>query len=259
MVTEFSLDSKNIVLKGWAFSPIYYDDSSVQCELILQAVETNEAIWVKMEKNPEEQEIAERYSAGQDYSKGSFEGKIKISKLDENQVYEILLRYTSNYEDKAGSKQEYVKTVSVDKFIYQGRLEEYNLKDFAAPQIAGTELEKELEGAKLFHYFLKGMWVYYDDEKLIYIIKKDLLSTEKNMYCPLHWYVNDIEKLPEPNQQYGFGNNDFFPNQIEQYSDDLNKYKVITIELPLNDITFIRTGIYDKKIGWIDCEEKQLR
>ncbi|MFW5632102.1 MAG: hypothetical protein ACOCMZ_03025, partial [Acetivibrio ethanolgignens] len=146
-VTAVKKEGNTLYLSGWGFDTNYYDENST-CELILQDTETGETLWPKMAKNPETVQIADRYTNGSDYSGAGFEGNLKENKLKEDSVYEILLRYTSNYTDENGTEQQYVRTVTTDEFYYQGEITEYNPKTFVAPEISGTELEKVIKNGK---------------------------------------------------------------------------------------------------------------
>lgn len=128
-----------------------------------------------------------------------------------------------------------------------------------APEIAGTELEKELEGTRLFHYFPEGMWVYYNVERIYYIVEKESLEWDKNPKCPVHWNVRDIKDLPENRRENGFGNSDFYiKNQrIEQLEN--SEYIVAIIEVPSKYITYFSSGLYYDNVGWSYTTSKQLK
>ena len=254
------VQEKNGRLKfqGWAFDTGMYNETST-CELILQDTETGEALWPKMEKNPEVVEIAERYTDGEDYSGASFAGNIKTSQLNEDSVYEILIRYTTDYVDENGNESQHIRTVTTDEFIYQGQMTEYNPKTFVSPAIAGTELEKELEGARLFHWFEEGMWVYYTEEKVFYIVQNKTLEVERNPKCPIHWFVQNEENLPEVRRQHGYGNEDFCFNEEGMQNLETAEYKVVIIDVPSNNITYYKTGLYYDESGWSYCVRKQWK
>ena len=244
MITKAEVNGNQLELQGWAFDTEIYNESS-NCELILQDTETGEALWVKMDKNPAVVEIAERYTDGGDYSGARFGGNIKTSTLNEESVYEILVRYTTDYVDENGIEQQYVRTVSTDEFLYQGQMTEYNPKTFVAPEIAGTELEKELEGARLFHWFEEGMWVYYSDTHIYYIARKESIDDSLNLWLPCFWYVRDKDELPEDRKEYGFGLSTF-PITLNVLPEITKEdYKVWITDIPSASSTFIETGLYD--------------
>ena len=243
MITKAEVNGNQLELQGWAFDTEIYNESS-NCELILQDTETGEPLWVKMDKNPEVVEIAERYTDGEDYSGACFGGSIKASQLNKESVYEILIRYTTDYVDENGNEQQYVRTVSTDEFVYQGQMTEYNPKTFTAPEIAGTELEKELEGARLFHWFEEGMWVYYTEENVYYILEKELASKSEPFIFPLNWEVRDVTDLPEVNQQYGFGNRTFQMYENKVRYEGVEGYEVWCSEKIPKMAVYVSTGIY---------------
>lgn len=233
-----------LTFTGWGFDTNYYDENST-CELILQDTETGEAVWPKMERKLELVEIPEYYTDGEDYSAAGFAGNIKEDKLKEDGVYEILLRYTNE-----ARMEQYVRTVTTNKFLYQGKLTDYNPKTFVIPDIAGTELQKELEGARLFHYFPEGMWVYYDETQLYYVIEKEALEWERNPICPVHWNVRNIDDLPEARKEYGFGNSDFYiKDRLDGRLESVG-YVTARIEIPSKHITYFTTGLYYDDEGW---------
>lgn len=248
-------ETGKLTFTGWGFDINYYDENST-CELILQDTETGEALWPKMEKKPESVEIADRYTDGEDYSKAGFVGSIKEGKLKKDSVYEILLRYTSSYTDEAGAEQKYVRTVTTDEFFYQGELTEYNPKTFVAPEIAGTELEKELEGARLFHYFPEGMWVYYDETNLYYVLDKGYFNDRKNNEIVVQWLFADVEKLPEERREYGFGNAGFILQNKLDTAILTEQYEMLKVELPARGEMYFQTGVYDN--GWVLKSIKQI-
>lgn len=243
-VTSVKKESGSIVFTGWGFDTNYYDENS-SCELILQDTETGEAFWPKMEKNPEPVQIADRYTDGGDYSDAGFEGSLKENKLKENSVYEILLRYTSKYTDEAGVEQQYIRTVTTDEFLYQGQMTEYNPKTFVAPEIAGTELEKELEEARLFHYFPEGMWVYYTGENLFYIAEKNAIDESMELWLPCFWYVRNTEDLLEEKKEGKIDLLTYPITQNEKIYEDISSYRVWNVKLPSKHITHLMTGLYD--------------
>lgn len=259
-LTEFKEESGKYIFKGWGFDPKNYSENT-KCELILQDTETGEALWPTMDKNPEKQEIEERYADGGDYSAGSFAGKISEGKIDKEKVYEILLRYTSETKNETGEVLPYIVTVTTNDFLYQGEVTEYNPKTFVAPEIAGTVLEKELEGARLFHYFEEGMWVYVKDGKMYYVLDDEAFPLERcpNGYMAVNWWANKLERIPRDYQPYGRGNSDFsfFDFCLEQLSRD--GYKVAVRDIPSDYATILSVGFYDKENGdWIFSTVRQL-
>lgn len=246
-MTEFIQEGSNFIFKGWCFAPDYYNAETVRCELILQDTETKEAVWAKMEKRPEIQPIEERYADGGDYSKGSFAGRVKMSKLQSGQVYELLARYTSEYLDEAGEKRKYVQVFSLDEFLYQGKLTGYNPETFAAPEIAGTALEKELEGARLFHYFPEGLWVYVNHGKMYYVLSDSFpLDSYPNSCMAVNWRATNLNRIPEDYQQYGGGNADF--NFMDYCLEPLNctGYKAAVRDIPSDYASFMSVGFFNR-------------
>lgn len=257
-LTELKIEEDKLILSGWGFDTEYYNESS-RCELIFQETKNQDALWAKMEKNPEPVKMKERYSGGMDYSKGSFRGSIKADRLNNETIYEVLLRYSTTYMDELGKEWEYVKTVSTGNFLYQNRLTEYNPKTFQEPEIAETELEAELQGARVFHYFNEGMWIYYNAESLYYIVDKELLKTGKGTSFPVLWFVRNTEDLPENNRPYGFGNNAFYLTQNEYNDPGIKKYRVWKTAMPSNQVIKIETGLYnDAEKIWILKAREQI-
>ena len=256
-ITEVKTEGNILTLTGWGFDIDYYGQDNT-CELILRDTETGESFWPKMGKALEPVQIAERYTEGKDYSAACFKGTLKADRLNPESVYEILLRYTSDYQDENGKNELYVKAVTTDTFVYKGEMAEYNPKTFEAPEIEGTELEKELENAKLFHYFPEGMWVYYDGEELYYIIEKAILEKEKTGLYPVRWYVKNNQELPEESKPYGFGNSDFYTDSpMIAYVGD-KEYGVVVIPISKH-VTYVHTGLYAMgTTGWKFQKMKQL-
>lgn len=259
-LTEFKVKKGNYIFGGWGFDPKNYSENT-KCELILQDTETKEALWPAMSKKPGGQEIEERYADGGDYSAGSFAGKISESKVDKDKVYEILLRYTSETKNEAGEVLPYIVTVTTNDFLYQGAVTEYNPKTFAAPEIAGTLLEKELEGARLFHYFEEGMWVYVKDGKMYYIAADDYcIERYGGGEMGVSWKATKIERIPEDYQQYQAGNADFW--FVNCYAEELAVpgYKTVIREIPSEYASTVNIGLYDRvnKI-WVFSVSKQLK
>lgn len=246
-LTEFKIENGKYIFEGWGFDPKNYSENT-KCELILQDTETGDALWPTMDKTPEKQEIEERYADGEDYTAGSFAGKISEGKIDKDKVYEILLRYTSETENETGEVLPYIVTVTTNDFLYQGEVTEYNPKTFVAPQIAGTALEKELEGARLFHYFEEGMWVYVKDGKMYYVLDDEAFPLERypNGYMAVNWWATNLDKIPEDYQQYQMGNADF--SFMDFYSQELSfeQYKVAVREIPSDYTSILAVGFSDR-------------
>ncbi|MFW5631006.1 MAG: hypothetical protein ACOCNB_09515 [Acetivibrio ethanolgignens] len=240
---------------GWGFDTEYYNEN-VKNEIILQDTETGEALWPKMVKNPKPVQIDERYTDGRDYSEAGFEGILKESELKKDSVYEVLLRYTSTFTDEAGTEQTYVRTVATDEFLYQGEMTGYNPKTFVAPKITGTELEQELEGARLFHYFPEGMWVYYDEINLYYVLDKGYFNDRKDNEIVVQWFFADTEKLPEERRQYGYGNAGFILENKLDMAISTEQYEILKVEIPAKGEMYFQTGVYSK--GWILKSIKQI-
>lgn len=246
-VTSISEENGSLTLTGWGFDTNIYNEGS-KCELILQDTETGEALWPKMEKNPAPVQIAERYTDGEDYSGASFEGSLKKNKMDPDSVYEILIRYTTDYVDENGTEQQYVRTVTTDEFLYQGEMTEYNPKTFVAPEIAGTELEKELEGARLFHWFEEGMWVYYTKESLYYIAEKEIIDETIPLWLSCFWYVRNTEDLPEEKKKEKVGILTYPITQNEKMYEDISAYRIWSVKLPSKYIIHLKTVLYDNGV-----------
>lgn len=258
-LTEFKVKKGNYIFGGWGFDPKNYSENT-KCELILQDTETKEALWPAMSKNPGGQEIEERYADGGDYSAGSFAGKISESKVDKDKVYEILLRYTSETKNEAGEVLPYIVTVTTNDFLYQGAVTEYNPKTFAAPEIAGTLLEKELEGARLFHYFEEGMWVYVKDGKMYYVLDKVFPIDKYVDSCiAVNWYATKRERVLAKYAEYEIGISDFLFSDAHIEELDTNKYEVAVIKVPSEYVSIIRTGLYDHEEKWVLDIYKQFK
>ncbi len=256
-VTEARIEGNAFVLSGWGFDTNYYNKES-SSELILQDTETGETLWPKMQKNQEPVLIAEKYTNGEDYSTAGFTGTLESNALKGGNVYEILLRYTSAYIDENGREQFYIRTVTTDKFIYENKIIEYNPKTFTGLEIMGTELEKELEGAELFHYFPEGMWIYCKGRKLYYVVKSSVIGERTDSLCPMHCYIRNVQDVPEEGQKYGFRNSDFnFDLQSVSFT-GIEGYKVAVVDLMSDQITYLRTGLYYTDSGWVLQKMKQL-
>ncbi|MFW5672235.1 MAG: hypothetical protein ACOCM8_08100 [Acetivibrio ethanolgignens] len=240
-VTSISEENESLTLTGWGFDTNIYNENS-RCELILQDTETGEALWPKMEKNPAPVQIAERYTDGEDYSGASFEGSLKKNKMDPDSVYEILIRYTTDYVDENGTGQQYVRTVTTDEFLYQGQMTEYNPKTFVAPEIAGTELEKELEEARLFHYFEEGLWIYYDMPRVYYVAEKSYIDSTKPLWFPCFWQEKNVVEQEE--QVLGKGLVTFPITQNERLYETIDDYRIWCSEMPSEKVIQIMTGLY---------------
>lgn len=249
-ITEVKVEGNQYVFCGWGFDSNYYDETS-QCELILKDTETGESLWPQMEQGAEAVEIANCYTNGNNYDDAGFQGSIKLSKLAEGSVYEILLRYTSSYMDEKGNEKEYVRIVTMDKFFYQRKMTEYNSKVFKKPEIEGTELEKILKNARVFCYFPEEMWVYYDKENLYYIIEKQFFIGKENYEIPVQWSTGDINQLPEERRESGFGNEGFIASTKIVPSLETKKYIVLMTDIPANYGMYFETGIYEKGKGWV--------
>lgn len=257
-LTKVERERELFLFSGWGFDINYYNEDS-RCELILQDTETGEALWPKMEKKPDKALVADRYTNGGDYSDAGFTGKLRAGKVKEDSVYEILLRYTSEYVDEDREKRQYIKTVTTDDFLYQGKVTEYNPKTFQAPEIDGSGLEKELEAAKLFHYFPEGLWIYYTARDLYYIVDKALLPEDGERSFPLLWSVRNLEDLPENRREYGFGNNGFYLYENEVLDYDITNYRIWRTQIPSEKIIDIHTGLYSSaESRWILGIRKQI-
>lgn len=258
-VSEVKEEKGKISFYGWGYDTAY-ESKAGKCELILQNVETGEALWPKMKKNPAAQKIAQRYVDDREAVDISFEGVIQSNKVKEDNVYEILLRYTAISVDKAGNKQKYERTVTTDRFLNRGEVVEYNPKEFIAPEITDNELKKKLQKTKIFYYFKEGLWVYYDVKNLYYILDSSLLDEKE--FVAVHWFTLSEEDLPEGRKEYGFGSNDFsfydVPKGIVLTKKQIGKYKVAILKQPSNKIITLETGIYSQNSGWVLKKRKQL-
>ena len=251
-ITDFEVVNGKYIFKGWAFDPENYSEN-VKCELILHDVAIGEDIWTKMLQNPEIQVIEDRYADGADYSAGSYKAEVSERKVDPEQVYEILLRYTTEIPvteetELVEKKQEYVVTIRTNEFLHNGEVTEYNPKTFVAPEIAGTVLEKELEGARLFHYFEEGMWVYVNKGKMYYILDSIKFPVENypNGYMAVNWFATNLDKIPEDYQQYGGGNADFDFMAYHVTDLDVGNYKVAVRDIPSQYATIMNVRFYDR-------------
>lgn len=246
-VTSIGEENGSLTLTGWGFDTNIYNENS-RCELILQDTETGEALWPKMEKNPAPVQIAERYTDGEDYSGASFEGSLKKNKMDPDSVYEILIRYTTDYVDENGTGQQYVRTVTTDEFLYQGQMTEYNPKTFVAPEISGTELEKAIKEGKFCYLSEDGMYIYEYNNVIYYIADSKFKFSENGLTeLPLHIFPVNKKALDEKYADAGFENRDIMFENYE-ISGDFGEYRVAVRELPNNyAIAYIATGLYDSE------------
>ena len=244
MITKAEINGNQLEISGWAFDKEIYNESST-CEVILQDKETGEALWPKMVEEPKVIEIVDGYTEGRDYSGASFEGSLKINKLDESSVYEILIRYTTDFIDENGNEQKYVKTITTDRFLYQGQMSEYNPKMFIVPEVVGTDLEKVIQEGTLCYFSQDGMYIYKHNNSIYYIADLNFPFAENSLTeIPLHIFPVDKEKLSSEFKDAGFENRDIMFENYE-LSGQFGKYRVAVRELPEDyAIAYIKTGLF---------------
>ena len=244
-ITGVKQEGKETVFCGWAFDTEHYA-GEITCEILLKDVETEETLWPKMETEPEIQEIPKKYTGEKEISGGSFEGKLKTAKLDVENIYEILLRYTCKSIDNGGNTVEYVRTVTTNNYLSNGEMTNYNPDIFVEPDIKETEIAEKIKNAELFHYFQEGMWVYSDAERLYFIVNQETVGAEQGIEMPVFWYTNNLELLEGREKNY-------IPNYL--YSAVYEEKKGIyfsEVEMPDIPIKEVETGLYiNGGQGWV--------
>lgn len=234
-ITEVQTDGKWFVLSGWGFDKNYYN-SSVKCEIILKETVSEKTIWPKMKQTQTGQSIPETYIQKKNCTNGTFEAKVKTRELEKDAVYEIFLRYSCESPEPIGH---YIRTVRTNYYLKNGEVSSHFPGNFVEPNLTGFAQEEALRQAKLFHYYLEGMWVYYDDEKMYFLIEEALDSGKQGLEVPIFWHT--------------LGESGYIPNYISQNGvDHKNGMFLYEKELPPDETIEIETGLYlNGGEGWL--------
>lgn len=255
-IENVTYESDKIIIDGYAFMS-NRDSSDDLISVFLRNVMTENEVWLDMEQ-VDRPDVNAHFTGEQEYKNTGFIAFTKRKKIDNKEVYEIIINidYVETTED---SSRDIRKTVSTNHYILNGNLYNYNPNEFDKPDMnVESELLRKVftNGQLCFYQKEEGMYVYQYDGKLYWVATEDFNFEESGgTRIIFHLYTSQVERLSEDRKQYRFDNLDFDFEESEYKDDNTTPYRIAIQDIPEEyAITYITTGIYDmeaKKSYWL--------
>ncbi len=241
IVENVGIKDKQFEFSGWGLK---VNKNIVDMKLVLQATDGSDLQVINVE-NVERNDIVSHYKVDWNYGVCGFIGYIKKKSVQENVCYEIQLIFDYKEEQTEESIQ-VSRKVSIDKYLYNGNLYEYNPQEFVQPKVEDEWVNKVIKYGKLCGYTLENdLYIYQYENQLVWMVSSEYEFLDENMYVPYHIYSTEVSKLPEDRQHMGYDNRDFYFVNDEIVIDN-TEYRVAVKELPEEYvISKIVTGVYD--------------
>ena len=102
------------------------------------------------------------------------------------------------------------------------------------------------EGRVCGHDKKNGAWVFYLENKLLWVLDKKIPQNNAEDVCIyLHFLTANNINLSIERQEFGFDNYDFFFCENEVVLEDNSEYRVAVMDIPVEyPITYMGTGHY---------------
>jgi len=234
-----NLNEREFILSGKLVKP---NTKLCAIYLLLKNARTNE------EEVFEISSIEEKESNNAIYQKTnsteySFRLMLDKAEIDKKECFEVLLGIVYSTEN-----MRYTKKTSLQKYLYDGQMFDYNVFDFKAPIIEDKMINNVItEGTLCAYSPQEELWIYRKGSQLYWIIKEGYsINSDCNIKIPVHYFAFSREDLPASRQQSAFDNKDFLFENREYESDELTGYRVAVMNIPTEyKTTHVRTGVYD--------------
>lgn len=252
-IEQVSIKNNRIILRGYAFMSDR-DSTDNTISVFLRSVDSGKEIWLDMEQI-ERPDVKAYFEGEHDYGNSGFIASTDIDKINQDDVYEVVINIDYAKDDGIGKTR---TTVSTHKHLLNNELYTYNPREFIKPDtsIQSETLKKVFEKGHLcFYQNDVGMYVYQYDGKLYWIVTEDFeFNDEGSTYIIYHLFTTQNDKLPERRIKHKFDNLDFYFEKIEFTEENTSPYRVAFRDIPQEyAITYITTGVYDyvnKKSYW---------
>lgn len=248
-IESINIENDNIIISGYAYL-LNISSRNSSISLFLNNIDNEEDIWIDIEQ-VERLDVNSYFNSEYDYSYSGFIGNINKNKLNQDDLYEIVINIDYYANDDLNSKK-VRKTVSSKQYIFNNRLYNYNPYEFDKPDLnIDSDVLKNvfLNGELCFYKKESGMYVYQYEGKLFWIATKEFeFENNKSVYIPFQVFTSQADKLPKNRVQYMSLNLDFDFMSYELIDEMTEPYRVAIRDIPEDfPITYIKTGVYDKK------------
>lgn len=251
-ITNVSIENGQLNILGWGFR---IDCEPINIKIILSAVD-EEDIKILETEQIESKEFFKyvKYLNLKDISiKSGFKTNIKVDELKKDCSYKIQVYLSYQELETIGQKES--KKIFTEKYLYNGKLYDFNPKEFVEPKFIDIQMMKVIEKGNLLGYNTEyGACVYLYEGSLYWILDKTIeKNLDENLYMFLHLNTTKMELLPENSKKIGFDNKDFYFNTFEIFMEQDSNYRVARVLLENQyPITYIATGHYaDNKNLWV--------
>lgn len=241
-VDSVDVQGKKCVLKGFAFK-LNTDAKSEAFEIVLQDIETEEKLFLKMEYNNRE-DVNEYFACNYDYVESGFIASIDTKKVN-GRNYEVLLRVADERD-----------AYRTGTYLSDGKLMYVNPLEYRTLEVNGTDLEDIINRGIVRVYRPDyGMYVFQYDNALYWIAEPEYELVEGDTYVQYQLDTTQIDRLPEmhlENEWYWY-KIEFGISEYEMKGKDTGKYRVAKKELPKEYlIRKMWTGIYIDRWIWVE-------
>lgn len=246
-IENVSAKGDEIVIEGYAFVSDRNSSNDLISVFLINRV-TGDEIWLDMEQI--DRTDVNAYFAGEhEYKNTGFIASTDSKKIDDREVYEIIINIDYVEINENGSKDRR-RTVTTNRYISDGCLYTYNPIEFDMPDMdVESELLREIfiKGNLCFYEKNAGMYVYQYNDRLYWIANDRFIFEYDDLsYIEFQLHTTQIEKLPERRIQHGYDNIGFNFEEFEYTDENTAPYRVAIRNIPTEyPITYIRTGVYD--------------
>ena len=230
-------EESNFFIEGWVMK---LGARNIEVHILLQPDTVHDKMVLSTDMYTRN-DIEEIFEPEHEHGECGFSAEIKSNKLETDVCYQVYL--VLDYEAECEKRLK----INTDKYIYNGKLYNYDPNKFEKPNISDDELLRVMNDGKVRAYDMeKKIWIYQYDDMLYYIVNPEFGSMKDNDIKILVMPdTSRVYLLPEKRISNGFDHLGAYYEDLLYAREGIMPYQVVKVTLSsAYPNTYISTGMY---------------